>query len=64
MSGVSYAKKILHLKREKFERQQGWTIKMLNSKEPSNVQDEYAPTIFSHEIISYITSLDMMSGEV
>jgi histidine kinase 2/3/4 (cytokinin receptor) len=64
MSGVAYAQKVLHLEREKFERQQGWTIKMMKSKEPSHVQDEYAPAIFSQETISYIASLDMMSGEV
>lgn len=63
MSGVAYAQKVLHLEREKFEKQQGWTIKMMKSKEPSPVQDEYAPAIFSQETISYIASLDMMSGE-
>jgi histidine kinase 2/3/4 (cytokinin receptor) len=63
MSGVAYAQKVLHVEREKFERQQGWTIKMMKSKEPSPVQDEYAPAIFSQETISYIASLDMMSGE-
>eukprot|EP01018_Ginkgo_biloba_P005458 Gb_13091 [translate_table: standard] len=63
MSGVAYAQKVLHSEREQFERQQGWTIKMMKSKEPSPIQDEYAPAIFSQETISYIASLDMMSGE-
>ena len=33
-------------------------------KEPSPPRDEYAPVIFSQETVSYIKSLDMMSGEV
>lgn len=49
--------------RESFERQHGWTIKTME-KEPSPVRDEYAPVIFSQETVSYIESLDMMSGEV
>jgi len=32
--------------------------------EPSPVQDEYAPVIYSQETVSYIEGLDMMSGEV
>ncbi|KAG2546323.1 hypothetical protein PVAP13_9KG032338 [Panicum virgatum] len=31
--------------------------------EPSPVQDEYAPVIYSQETVSYIEGLDMMSGE-
>eukprot|EP01018_Ginkgo_biloba_P003776 Gb_14997 [translate_table: standard] len=62
-SGVAYAQKVLHSEREQFERQQGWMIKMMKSKEPSPVQDEYAPVIFSQDTISYIASLDMMSGK-
>lgn len=49
--------------RETFERQHGWTIKTME-REPSPVRDEYAPVIFSQETVSYIESLDMMSGEV
>ncbi|KAJ6768851.1 TWO-COMPONENT HISTIDINE KINASE [Salix koriyanagi] len=32
-------------------------------REPSAIRDEYAPVIFSQETVSYIESLDMMSGE-
>ncbi|GLJ30904.1 hypothetical protein SUGI_0614970 [Cryptomeria japonica] len=63
LSGVAYAQKVLHSEREQFERQQGWKIKMMKTKEPSPIQDEYAPAIFSQETIFYIESLDMMSGE-
>lgn len=63
MSGVAYAHRVLHSERERFEKQQGWTIKTMMSREPSPMQDEYAPVIFSQETISYVGSLDMMSGE-
>eukprot|EP01018_Ginkgo_biloba_P002960 Gb_12720 [translate_table: standard] len=63
LNGVAYAQKVIHSEREQFERQQGWTIKMMKSREPSPIQDEYAPAIFSQETIFYIASLDMMSGE-
>ncbi|KAJ0094645.1 hypothetical protein Patl1_15639 [Pistacia atlantica] len=62
MSGVAYAQRVLDSEREKFERENGWTIKTM-STEPSPVRDEYAPVIFSQETVSYIGSLDMMSGE-
>lgn len=62
LSGVAYAKRVVHSERESFEKQQGWTIKTMK-KEPSPEQDEYAPVIFSQETVSYIESLDMMSGE-
>ncbi|KAF9623439.1 hypothetical protein IFM89_003023 [Coptis chinensis] len=62
MSGVAYAHRVLHSNREKFEQQQGWTIKTM-SRDPSPVKDEYAPVIFSQETVSYIESIDMMSGE-
>ncbi|KAF3793776.1 putative histidine kinase 6 [Nymphaea thermarum] len=62
LSGVAYAQKVVHAEREMFERKHGWTIKTMK-REPSPVQDEYAPAIFSQETISYIESLDMMSGE-
>ncbi|KAM7473761.1 hypothetical protein LguiB_021004 [Lonicera macranthoides] len=31
--------------------------------DPSPVQDEYAPVIFSQETVSHIVSIDMMSGK-
>ena len=63
LSGVAYAERVVHSEREKFERQRGWTIKTM-LREPSPIRDEYAPVIFSQETVSYIESLDMMSGEV
>eukprot|EP00252_Welwitschia_mirabilis_P002043 TRINITY_DN1198_c0_g1_i2.p1 TRINITY_DN1198_c0_g1~~TRINITY_DN1198_c0_g1_i2.p1 ORF type:complete len:1102 (+),score=183.66 TRINITY_DN1198_c0_g1_i2:334-3639(+) len=62
-SGVSYAQKVLHSEREAFEARQGWKIKQMKTKEISPVQDEYAPVIFSQDTVSYIQSLDMMSGK-
>jgi hypothetical protein len=63
LSGVAYAQRVVHAERESFERQQGWIIKTMKH-EPSPVQDEYAPVIYSQETVSYIEGLDMMSGEV
>lgn len=63
LSGVAYAQRVVHADRESFERQQGWIIKTMKH-EPSPVQDEYAPVIYSQETVSYIEGLDMMSGEV
>lgn len=62
LSGVAYAQRVEHADRDEFESEQGWIIKTMK-KEPSPVQDEYAPVIFSQETISYIEALDMMSGE-
>ncbi|XP_008787902.1 probable histidine kinase 4 isoform X1 [Phoenix dactylifera] len=62
LSGVAYAQRVVHSERELFENQQGWTIKTMK-QEPSPVQDEYAPVIYSQETVSYIEALDMMSGE-
>ncbi|PON46293.1 Histidine kinase [Trema orientale] len=62
LSGVAYAQRVVNSERESFERQHGWTIKTME-REPSPVRDEYAPVIFSQETVSYIESLDMMSGE-
>ncbi|XP_010936875.1 probable histidine kinase 4 [Elaeis guineensis] len=62
LSGVAYAQRVVHSERELFESQQGWMIKTMK-REPSPVQDEYAPVIYSQETISYIEALDMMSGE-
>nr|CAB3493466.1 unnamed protein product [Digitaria exilis] len=64
LSGVAYAQRVVHADRENFERKQGWIIKTMTKKEPSPVQDEYAPVIYSQETISYIEGFDMMSGEV
>ena len=63
LSGVSYAERVINSEREKFEEQHGWTIKTME-RQPSPIRDEYAPVIFSQETVSYIESLDMMSGEV
>lgn len=62
LSGVAYAQRVMDSDRENFERQHGWTIKTME-REPSPVRDEYAPVIFSQESLSYLASLDMMSGE-
>ncbi|XP_024027401.1 histidine kinase 4 isoform X1 [Morus notabilis] len=62
LSGVAYAQRVVNSERESFERQHGWTIRTME-REPSPVRDEYAPVIFSQETVSYIESLDMMSGE-
>ena len=78
-SGVAYAVRVLHSEREQFEKQQGWTIKRMDSieqtpvhkdeyssevPEPSPVQEEYAPVIFAQDTIAHVISLDMLSGEV
>lgn len=64
LSGVAYAHRVINSERGNFEWQNGWTIKTME-REPSPVQDEYAPPlIFSQESFSYFKSLDMMSGEV
>ncbi|KAJ7942840.1 Histidine kinase [Quillaja saponaria] len=62
LNGVAYAQRIVNLERENFEKQHGWTIKTME-REPSPVRDEYAPVIFMQKTVSYIESLDMMSGE-
>lgn len=64
LSGVAYAQRVLHSERPSFEKQLGWTIKTMQTEEPSPVRDEYAPVIFSQETVSHLASLDMMSGEV
>lgn len=63
MSGVAYAQRVVDSEREQFEKLHGWTIRTME-REPSPIRDEYAPVIFSQETVSYIESLDMMSGEV
>ncbi|XP_050372682.1 histidine kinase 4 [Argentina anserina] len=62
LSGVAYAQRVVNSERESFESQNGWTIKTME-REPSPIRDEYAPVIFSQETVSYIESIDMMSGE-
>lgn len=71
--------RVLHSEREEFERQQGWTIRRMDSLEqnpvhkddydpealePSPVQEEYAPVIFAQDTVSHVVSLDMLSGKV
>lgn len=63
LNGVAYAERVVHSQRETFESWQGWTI-MTMKREPSPIQDEYAPVIYSQETVSHIGALDMMSGEV
>ncbi|XP_078430127.1 putative histidine kinase 5 [Wolffia australiana] len=71
-SGVACALRVVHSQREMFEKEQGWTIKKMETGgqstvrdrlEPAPVQDEYAPVIFSQETVSHIISIDMMSGK-
>lgn len=78
-SGVAYAVKVLHSEREEFERQHGWTIKVMYSEkqqspahegdsatealEVSPVQAEYAPVIFAQDAYKHVISLDMLSGK-
>ncbi|KAK7320123.1 hypothetical protein RJT34_04857 [Clitoria ternatea] len=62
LSGVAYAQRVVNSERETFEKQHGWVIKTME-REPSQVRDEYAPVIFAQETLSYLESLDMMSGE-
>ncbi|KAE8723909.1 Histidine kinase 3 [Hibiscus syriacus] len=62
-TGVAYAVRVLHSEREQFERQQGWTIKRMDTLEPSPIQEEYAPVIFAQDIVSHVVSLDMLSGK-
>lgn len=64
MSGVAYADRVLHKDRASFEISHGWMIKEMFSKERQQDGDEYAPTTMSQDTVSYLTSLDMMSGEV
>ncbi|CAI0458340.1 unnamed protein product [Linum tenue] len=63
MSGVAYAIRVLHLEREKFERQQGWSIRRPEKFEPSPVQEEYAPVILAQDTVAHMVSLDLLSGK-
>lgn len=64
MSGVAFAERVLHANRKLFESAHGWTIKEMYSKDLQQDFDEYAPTTMSQKSLSYLTSLDMMSGQV
>ena len=76
---MAYAVRVLHSEREQFEKQQGWTIKRMDSfeqnpvhkddnapkaLEPSPIQEEYAPVIFAQDTVAHVVSLDMLSGTV
>ncbi|GAU16670.1 hypothetical protein TSUD_326200 [Trifolium subterraneum] len=77
-SGVAYAVRVLQSEREQFEKQQGWTIKRMDTLEqnpvheddyvadalePSPIHEEYAPVIFAQDTISHVISIDMLSGK-
>ncbi|CAL0308395.1 unnamed protein product [Lupinus luteus] len=62
LSGVAYAQRVVDSERERFENQHGWVIKTME-RVSSLVRDEYAPVIFVQETVSYLESIDMMSGE-
>ncbi|XP_047152341.1 histidine kinase 4-like [Vigna umbellata] len=62
LSGVAYAQRVVKSERERFEKEHGWVIKTMEEKS-SLVRDEYAPVIFAQETLSYLESLDMMSGQ-
>ena len=78
-SGVAYAVRVLHSDREKFEKQQGWSIKSMDTLEqtqvhkgqynpealdPPPIQEEYAPVIFAQDTVTHVISLDVLSGKV
>ena len=78
-SGVAYAVRVLHSEREQFEKQQGWTIKRMDTLEQnpvhkddyapealesSPVQEEYAPVIFAQDTIAHVISVNVLSGKV
>ncbi|XAR64387.1 Histidine kinase [Bertholletia excelsa] len=77
-SGVAYAVRVLHSQREEFEKQQGLTIRRMDTLEqtpvhedeynpdalePSPISEEYAPVIFAQDTISHVVSIDMLSGK-
>lgn len=78
-SGVAYAVRVLQSEREQFEKQQGWTIKRMDTVEqnpvhkddyapeklePSPIQEEYAPVIFAQDTVSHVISVDVLSRKV
>ncbi|GAB2254717.1 hypothetical protein Droror1_Dr00022526 [Drosera rotundifolia] len=62
VGGVAYAQRVASAERDSFEKEHGWTIKTME-RVPSPARDEYSPVIFYQETVSYLESLDMMSGE-
>ncbi|CAL5418720.1 unnamed protein product [Camellia sinensis] len=77
-SGVAYAVRVLQSEREQFEKQQGWTIRSMDTLEqtpvhedeynpealePSPIKEEYAPVIFAQDTISHVISVDVLSGK-
>jgi hypothetical protein len=64
LSGVAYAQRVVNSERDQFEKQHGVVIKTMVEREASPIRDEYAPVIFAQETLSYLESIDMMSGEV
>jgi histidine kinase 2/3/4 (cytokinin receptor) len=61
---VAYAQRVVNSERDQFEKQHGVVIKTMVEREASPIRDEYAPVIFAQETLSYLESIDMMSGEV
>ncbi|KAG9144595.1 hypothetical protein Leryth_010805 [Lithospermum erythrorhizon] len=66
------------LRKKHFEKQQGWTIKRMDTLEQtpvhedqynpealetSPIQDEYAPVIFAQDTIAHVVSMDVLSGK-
>jgi histidine kinase 2/3/4 (cytokinin receptor) len=71
MSGLAYAVRVTHAERERFERQQGWSIKRVNCTtgpgdaatwKISEPAEEYAPVIFAQDAYKNVISFDMLSG--
>ncbi|KAL5075949.1 hypothetical protein RYX36_014933 [Vicia faba] len=77
-SGVAYAVRVLQSEREQFEKQQGWSIKRMDTMEQnpvheddyvpdelerSPIHEEYAPVIFAQDTISHVISIDVLSGK-
>ncbi|KAL6880298.1 hypothetical protein ACP4OV_011863 [Aristida adscensionis] len=73
-TGVAYAVQVTHAEREKFERQQGWSIKKMYFSNSMNQSwgsmdaevrepaEEYAPVIFAQDAYKHVISIDMLSG--
>ncbi|KAL6880305.1 hypothetical protein ACP4OV_011870 [Aristida adscensionis] len=73
-TGVAYAVQVTHAEREKFERQQGWSIKKMYFSNSMNQSwgsmdaevrepaEEYAPVIFAQDAYKHAISIDMLSG--
>ncbi|KAE9610481.1 putative histidine kinase response regulator and transcription factor RR-A-type family [Lupinus albus] len=78
LTSLAYAVRVLRSEREQFEKQQGWTIKRMDTVgekqvqkddydpeklEPSPIQEEYAPVIFAEDTLSHVISVDVLSGK-